>query len=59
MRARETDRVKVEFTKNDVATVLTALEAWNWDRFEMGLDDDDKVNGIINKIKLAKPEWEF
>ena len=59
VKAQETNKVVLTFEKDDVEIILTSLEVWNGDRFEAGLDDDPKIDALINRLKLAQTKWVF
>jgi len=61
IKAKETDTVSITLTKEEVDSIIFGLEEVvnNYsDRHWLG-KEKPIIDGIIDKLKNAKPKWEF
>ena len=57
VRAKETDKVSIEFTKEEIALLLVGIDCWEGELFMWGSDKD--FSSLKDKLKNANPDWVF
>ena len=57
IKAKETDKISVEFTKDEVKTLYSGLEAYEDMSFRYG--GKLEFTDLKDKLKNAHPNWKF